>query len=157
MNSEVEARFDLGEWREQFIRTVLRIASVLGVFLIISSYSTATVMDRILFISLYLLLVAITVLPSPYSLRASLLLSMPILVGVNAVFSWGPWADGTVFLLAGITLAALLIDNRAYLVILLSSIIFLLTLTYLTTQGYYQLSAPAAPGTTLRHERHQRP
>lgn len=149
MNSEVEARFDLGEWREQFIRTVLRIASVLGVFLIISSYSTATVMDRILFISLYLLLVAITVLPSPYSLRASLLLSMPILVGVNAVFSWGPWADGTVFLLAGITLAALLIDNRAYLVILLSSIIFLLTLTYLTTQGYYQLSAPSAPGTTL--------
>lgn len=149
MNSEIETRFDLSEWREQFIRTVLRIASVLGVFMIISSYTTATIMDRILFISLYLLLVAITVLPSPYSLRASLLLSIPILVGVNAILAWGPWADGTIFLLAGITLAALLIDNRAYLVILLSSVIFLLTLTYLSTQGYYQFSAPSAPVTNL--------
>lgn len=146
MNSE---RFNLGEWREQFIRTVLRVASVLGVFLIISSFATATFMDRVLFISIYLLLLAITILPSPYSLRATLLLSMPILVGVNALLSWGPWADGSIFLLTGITLAALLIDNRAYVVILLSSIIFLLTLTYVSTQGYYQLSAAAAPATEL--------
>ncbi|MFM8877479.1 MAG: hypothetical protein ACKOGC_15595, partial [Anaerolineae bacterium] len=58
--------FDLKEWREQFIRIVLRIASILGIVMIGVSFPTASFTDRILFISLYLILLGITLLPTSY-------------------------------------------------------------------------------------------
>ncbi|NWF63792.1 MAG: GAF domain-containing protein [Chloroflexi bacterium] len=141
--------FDLIEWREQFIRIVLRIASILGVILIAASFATASLTDRILFVSLYLILLSITLLPAPYMLRAYLLLSMVTTVGVNAIFAWGPWADGSIFLLTAITLAALLLDNRTDTILLASSIIFLSVMSYLTLNGVYRLTAPDVPELSL--------
>lgn len=139
--------FDLKEWRERFIRMVLRIASVLGIVMIGVSFPTASFTDRILFFSMYAVLLSITVLPTPYILRAYLLLAIIGIVGVNAIAAWGPWADGSIFLLATITLASLLLDNRSDIVALAASILFCLSVAFLNLQGSYQLSALAAPST----------
>ncbi|MBI2333760.1 MAG: GAF domain-containing protein [Chloroflexi bacterium] len=141
--------FDLKEWRESFIRIVLRIASVLGIVMIGVSFPTASFTDRILFFSLYLILLSITVLPTPYLLRAYLLLTMTTAVGVNAIAAWGPWADGSIFLLATVTLAALLLDNRTDIVVLAASIIFSIVIAFLNLQGSYQLAAPNAPAVDI--------
>jgi GAF domain-containing protein len=140
--------FDLKEWRERFIRIVLRLAAMLGIVMIAVSFPTASTNDRILFVAMYLVLLAITILPTPYALRAYLLLAMTGIVGVNAIFAWGPWADGTIFLLATIVLASLLLDNRTDFVVLAAAIVFTITIGYFVQAGVYQLT-PAAPATTF--------
>ena len=141
--------FDLKEWREQFIRIVLRIASILGIVMIGVSFPTASFTDRILFISLYLILLGITLLPTSYIYRAYLLLAMIGVVGVNAIAAWGPWADGSIFLLTTVVLGSLLLDNRTDIVVLVSSFIFILIFALLDLQGSLSLAAPNAPKTSL--------
>jgi len=149
-NSGISApAFDLKEWREQFIRIVLRIASILGIVMIGVSFPTASFTDRILFFSLYLILLVITILPTPYLLRAYLLLTMTGIVGVNAIAAWGPWADGSIFMLTTVVLASLLLDNRTDIVVLATSIVFSLAIAFLNLQGSYPLAAPGAPETSL--------
>lgn len=137
--------FDLRDWRERFIRIILRIASVLGVVMMGVSFPTASFTDRILFVTMYLVLLSITLLPTPYNARAYLLLVMVSIVGVNALLAWGPWADGLLFLLTAVVLASLLLDNRADIVILTSSVLFTAIIAFLNQQGSFQLAAPEAP------------
>ena len=147
-NSSISApTFDLREWRESFIRIVLRIASILGIVMIGVSFPTASFTDRILFFSLYITLLSITIFPTPYILRAYLLLAMTTAVGVNAIAAWGPWADGSIFLLTTVTLAALLLDNRTDIFVLIASTLFSIIIAYLTLTGSYQLAAAGAPET----------
>lgn len=141
--------FDLKEWRGRFIRVVLRIASILGIIMIGVSFPTASFTDRILFITLYFILLLVTLLPTPYMLRAYLLLAATAIVGVNAIIAWGPWADGSLFLLTTIVLASLLLDNRTDIILLVAAVIFSTTLAFMNLQGAFQLAAPGVPATDL--------
>ena len=109
---QLSGSFDYKGWRENFIVTILRIACVLGITIIAASFPTATTTDRILFISLYIILLVITVVRVNYSMRAFTLLFMVFTVGVNSILAWGPWLDGSVFFIAFIVLSALLFDQR---------------------------------------------
>jgi len=140
--------FDLKDWRERFIRIILRIAAVLGVVLIGVSFPTASFTDRILFITMYIILLSITLLPTPYLVRVYLLLTMTAVVGVNAILAWGPWADGSIFLLTTVVLAALLLDTRTDIAILAGSVLFMSIIAFLAQQGSFQLAAPGAPETS---------
>jgi len=142
------SQFNYADWRERFILTILQITCVFIVPMIVLSFPTASIGDRFLFIGLYIGLVAITVLPVPYTVRVFVLLVMPFAVGVNAIFSWGPWADGNIFLLACVALSSLLIDRRADITILGVSAFFVITLAILQQVGVYQFSASAVPITS---------
>lgn len=146
-NAAAAPVFDLKEWRAGFIRIILRIAAVLGVVMFGVSFPTATTSDRLLFGLLYLILLSITLFPAPYFLRAYLLLAMTGIVGVNAILAWGPWADGTIFLLSTVVLASLLLDNRTDFILLGGFIVFTLSIAFFSLQGVYQISAPNAPKT----------
>jgi GAF domain-containing protein len=82
-------------------------------------------------------------------LRAYLLLGATAIVGVNAIIAWGPWADGSLFLLASIVLASLLLDNRTDIISLVAAIIFSTILAFMDLQGSFQLTSPRAPATDL--------
>ncbi|MFN8433779.1 MAG: GAF domain-containing protein [Anaerolineales bacterium] len=148
-NSSSGIRFDLIEWREQFTRIVLQIASVLGIFLIVVAFPTASLTDKILFISVYIVLLIVTLLPTPYLLRVYLLLIAITAIGVNAILAWGPWADGTIFLLATVVLASLLLDNRTDALLLTAISLFLISIAFSTQLGIFQLSAPDVPDTNV--------
>lgn len=151
MNSKTpittSSAFDYIGWREQFIITVLRIACVLGAALIATSFPTASATDRVLFPSLYLILLAITVLKTPYSVRAASLLLMIYIIGTNSLLSWGPWLDGSIFFIAFTILAALLFDNRIDLIALILSALTFVTLGVLQQLGIYEPSAKGVPPT----------
>ena len=151
MNSKTpittSSAFDYIGWREQFIITVLRIACVLGAALIATSFPTASATDRVLFPSLYLILLAITVLKTPYSVRAASLLFMVYIIGTNSLLSWGPWLDGSIFFIAFTILAALLFDNRIDLIALILSALTFVTLGVLQQLGIYEPSAKGVPPT----------
>ena len=141
--------FDYKGWREQFISTVLRIACVLGVALLVISFPTATTTNRILFIGLFTLLLAITVFQVPYSIRAFGLLIMVFTIGTNSILAWGPWLDGSIFFIAFIVLSALLFDQRVDIFALLISILTFVLIAALQQLGFYQLRAPNVPVTTF--------
>jgi len=143
------ASFDYKNWREQFIVTILRIASVLGIALIAVSFPNATIADRILFPSLYLALLIITILQVNYSVRAFALLFLVFTVGVNSILSWGPWLDGSAFFIAFIALSALLFDQRVDFIALLVSIFTFVLIATLQQLGLYQFRAADVPVTTL--------
>lgn len=141
--------FDYKGWREQFITTILRIACVLGAASMVVSFSTATNADRILFIVLYILLLAITILKVAYSIRAFSLLIMVFTIGTNSILAWGPWLDGSIFFIAFVALSALLFDQRVDIFALIISVFTFILIATLQQSGIYQLWAPNAPVTTF--------
>ncbi|MBL8103090.1 MAG: GAF domain-containing protein [Anaerolineales bacterium] len=142
------SRFSYTDWRERFILAILRITCVVAIPMIVLSFPTASISDRILFIGLYVGLVAITLLQIPYPVRVYALLLMPFIVGVNAVLAWGPWADGSIFLLTCIVLSSLLLDRRADIIILGISILFTVVIAISQQTGLYRLSATTVPAIT---------
>lgn len=147
-NSGIQA-FDLAEWREGFILAILRIASVLGVVLIVITFPTSTLQDKILYVALYLVLLGITLLPTPYNLRANILLLMNFAVGINAILAWGPWKDGNIFLLTGIVLSAILVDRRLDIAALITSTIAATVIAILQQSGVFQFTAANVPATSM--------
>jgi len=141
--------FSYTDWRERFILMILQIACGIAIPLIIFAFPTASVSDRFLFIGMYIGLVAITILPIRYSVRAYLLLLLPFAIGVNAILSWGPWADGNIFLLVSIVLAALLIDRRTDATVLGISSVFMVAIAILQQIGFYNFSSEKVPVTGL--------
>lgn len=142
------ANFNYKDWRERFILAILRIICVLAIPMIVLSFPTASVRDRFLFIGMYLVLIAITVLSTPYSIRAYGLLTMAFVVGTNAILAWGPWADGSLFLLAGIVLSSLLLDQQTDLFALGISTVFVIGVALLQQAEIYQFSGVNVPVTT---------
>ncbi len=139
------AAFDYKGWREQFILSVLRIASVLGVALILTSYQSSTSGARIFFISLYIILLTVTLLPMPYSIRAFSLVAITYLVGLNALLEWGPFIDGSLFLLTCVLLAALLFDTDLDVFALAISITTILVLAIFSQVNLFRPFSPNAP------------
>lgn len=141
--------FDYKGWREYFILTVLRVACVAGVALIAISFPTASYSDRILFVSLYIILLGITLIKTPYVIRASSLLIISFVVGVNSILSWGPWLDGNIFFIGFITLTALLFDKRVDLLAFSASIISFVGVAFLQLTGSITFNAEGVPATSL--------
>lgn len=147
VNNEAQQSFNINEWREGFILTILRIGCLLGIILLSVSFSTATTTDRFLFIGLYVVLLAITLLKVPYAVRAYTGVFTIFIVGINSVLAWGPWIDGSLFLLASVVLGALLFDRRVDIFLFVSTIVFMITIATLQTTGVYQLAAKPTPQT----------
>ncbi|MDP1545377.1 MAG: GAF domain-containing protein [Anaerolineales bacterium] len=141
--------FDLKTWRERFILAILRIASIFGVVLIVISFPTSTLLDKFLYVGLYLVLLGITILPSPYILRANLLLLISFAVGINTILAWGPWKDGNIFLLSGIILAAILLDRRVDIVALITAVTATTVIAILQQIGLFQFTAVNVPPTRV--------
>jgi GAF domain-containing protein len=142
------SNFSYTDWRERFILIILQIACVLAIPMIVLSFSTATTSDRILFIGMYIGLVAVTVLPLPYVIRAYVLLLIPFVVGANAILAWGPWADGNIFLLTCVILSSLLLDSRIDIAVLSVSTIFTVTTSILQQAGIFHFLSSTVPTTT---------
>ncbi|HET7142628.1 MAG TPA: hypothetical protein VFI68_01305, partial [Anaerolineales bacterium] len=142
------AAFDYKSWREGFLLNTLRIACLLGVGLISISYSTATVTDRILFISLYVILLAITLLRVSYPIRAFSLLFMVYAIGVNSILAWGPWLDGSIFFVVFVILTALLFDQRVDLYAMAVCILAFVLIGTLQLAGIYRFKDPNVPAVT---------
>ncbi len=140
--------FDYNEWRGQFVLLILRAASVIGIILLIANFPTTPPRDRLFFIGLYLFVVAVMALPAPYLLRVFALLFTCFLIGWNGIAVWGPWQDGSLFLLMGVTLAALLLDRHADILALAIGAVSTTLIAWLQQAGFHQLQGAGIPPTT---------
>ncbi len=142
------AAFNYSGWRERFILVVLRIASFLGIPLLRLGLPGSTPRDRVLFVSLYVILLTITLAPVPYTVRATLFLTTIFAVGLNSILAWGPWLDGSIFFIAFVTLSALLFDNNVDIFALFLSAITFAVIGTLQQLGMYQLGSAGSLATT---------
>jgi GAF domain-containing protein len=142
--------YDYKAWRESFVLSILRIASVIGIAVILFSFSNWTNSARIIFISLYAILVAITLLPVPYATRGYALLAINYAIGLNALLGWGPFVDASLFLLVMVMLAALLFDTQVDIFVLALSMTTILVMAGLNLAGLFTPFSPQAPLPALR-------
>lgn len=137
--------FNLQEWRGQFILTILRIACVLGIVLLVISFPALTLLESLLFISLYIVLLSVTILSVNYSVRAYTLLLITFAVGIDGILLWGPYQDGNIFLLTGVLLASLLFDRRADIVAWVVGVGAAIVIAILEQTGIYRLAGENVP------------
>ncbi|MFN8413783.1 MAG: GAF domain-containing protein [Anaerolineales bacterium] len=140
-----ESAFDYKQWRETFILTILRIVSVLGIALIISSYSTTTIPIVILYVVMYAVILAVTFLPIGYNTRAYVFLAILILTGLNALVAWGPLIDGSLFLITAVVFASLLFDSKVDIFVFAISIAIMVLLAVLGNLGFFTPIGQNAP------------
>ncbi|MBI5951237.1 MAG: GAF domain-containing protein [Chloroflexi bacterium] len=133
-------------WREGFVTAILRIASILGIAVLAIVFPNAAIASRIFFVVLYVILLAITVAPVKYSVRALILLSTIFAIGVYSMLTLNPFG-GSIFFIAFITLAALLFDQRIDIVSMAMGILALAAAAILNYFGVlrYGTQASAAP------------
>jgi GAF domain-containing protein len=137
--------FNLQEWRRQFILTILRIACVLGIVLIVISFPALTLLESIIFISLYLVLLLVTILSVNYTVRAYTLLFITFAVGIDGILLWGPYQDGNIFLLTSVLLASLLFDNRVDIFAWGIGVFAVIIIAILEQAGFYRLAGENVP------------
>jgi GAF domain-containing protein len=139
IDNKIQSSFNLPEWRENFILNLLRVSCLLGIVFIIGSS------DRIAFILLYIVLLAITFIPIPYFIRALASIAIPLMIGVNLHLTWGPWGNSGLFFLIGIALGSLLFDKYVDLAIFIFATLFISAVAFLNINGLYQLNATTPP------------
>lgn len=137
------ARFS--EWRKRFVLTLLRISSVVGIVLIVITFPNVSQSAQILLIASYAILLVITILRTPYLIRAYTLVSIVYAFGFGRVLGWGPSVDGSLFLLGFIILSALLFETRFDVVALGISIVTIFGMAGLDQLDWFKPGLSGAP------------
>jgi GAF domain-containing protein len=140
--------FNDKKWRDAFILIALRIACVLGAAIILFNWATTSLNDRILFISIFLVIALITIVPAQYSTRAALLLLIIYIIGTNSILGWGPWLGGGIFFITCVALASLLFDRHVDIYILAACILTTVAIATSQQLGLYQLPLRNLPTPT---------
>jgi len=143
------SEFQVNRWRPQLLMVLLRVASLLGLFLLVLIIRDATANQRVLFGVVYLVLLGITFIPLHYRIKAGTLLLIGYFVGFYTLLIFGPRSDAIVFFVATSTLAALLFDKKVDLWIASVNTITLIGIGLLNILGISTLLSPEIPPTDL--------
>lgn len=104
--------FDYDQWRGRFLNRILWIVSVLGIFLILPNVSTSSSIELILFSTIYIAVLIVTIFSLPYSVKAITIIVAAYFASIYTLIRFGPWSDGSLFFLATVLLASILFDER---------------------------------------------
>jgi len=148
-NLELFPTPDYLTWRERFVRSILRILSVLGILLVIAVLPAASIGGRILLVGSYAILLTITILKTSYFLRAYTLLGLVFAIGLNSILARGPMVDGILYLATFIVLSSLLFDTNLDFYALGTCLGTIGLLGVLSQLGLFRPSLPDAQNPTL--------
>jgi GAF domain-containing protein len=105
--------FSYTAWRTGFLRTTLIGSSIFGfVALLPAVLGASNLIYAGFYIGLYLILLAITILPAPETIKAGTLIVLIFSLGVSGLIETGIRGDARVFMLGAITMASLLFSWR---------------------------------------------
>ena len=146
-----ETIFQYDRWHSRFINNVLRVLSVLGIFLLVlvALSPDAKTVELIAFSLVYLTLLVITFAPFSNRIKASIAPVLSYLIGLYVLLNYGPWSDSTLLFLSSVLFAALLYHrrfDRLFLVLCVSTIVFV---GLLNLFGIYTLASTRVPKSTF--------
>src|SRR5574342_368689 len=126
-NSSYEsAALSYEQWKNDFLRVVLRVASILFLIAIISAFSVNTLSTNILYIFLLIILAISGIVPLTYSIRGFVLLATLFIGATNLLLLWGVEGEASMIYLAAICLTALLYERRLEFITVLMTAISIL-------------------------------
>ena len=123
-------------WRENFLNIVLRLTVFLGLVMFAYTFPHADFRILTVYAAILLLLLVVTFAPVSYSIRAGVFSGLIYLIGATILVGYGISADASTFLLAFITITALLFDQRAGLGALAFSIVTMIVIGGLIFSGF---------------------
>jgi GAF domain-containing protein len=130
-------------WREQFLQRILVIAAALGIVAIIPALlNTDSLILQSIYIGVFVTLVAAIVIRLPYLIKAGVFVALPLILGISSMANAGIHGDSLFFLLAYVTLSALLIGPRSGLVAIGLSEAVIITMGYLVLNEHFSLLDP---------------
>ncbi len=146
----VISSFSFQAWRESFIRVILIWASGLGFIVLLATlFSSNDLLDKTVFSSVYICLLAITAIRLPYTIRAGVFLALIYILGLVALIETGIGGNALVFLLGFIVMTGLLFSPRAGINSIVLSIISITFFGFLLLNGFYLLSSRGMQSGTL--------
>ncbi|MBK9927019.1 MAG: GAF domain-containing protein [Anaerolineales bacterium] len=137
--------FSYDQWREKFLNTVLWFMSALGIGLVVANVPSATSLELVIFVILAISLLAATMLPIPYTIKAGTMIAVGYFVGLYNVIGSGPWADGTVFFLAVSIFTSLLFDGRSDWYMFALNVLSLVVMSILDLTGVFHITQAGLP------------
>jgi GAF domain-containing protein len=141
----ISAAFSYNTWRESFLRLTLRGASLIGGLLLAFTLPQTSAQVGAGYLAVYLILLLITFIPLPYTMRAAAFIFISYIVGLVILLTRGIAADASVFLTGFIVLTALLFDQRAAILAFAFTALTILTVGWLTLTGRYTPAAGNVP------------
>ncbi|GAB1469935.1 hypothetical protein MASR2M66_08120 [Chloroflexota bacterium] len=149
MDQNSSFEFSYRKWRSVFLRTTLIAACIVGLIALIPALTTNIAFYRILYISLYVVVLTVTFAPLPENIKSGVLVGLIYLLAVSGLSETGIRSDGRVFMMGAITLACLLFSWRAgYYMLGIASISYVV-FGWLILSGRFQVSNPAMYGDTI--------
>lgn len=123
-NQSPKREFAYQTWREGFLRTTLIVASLLGLLVLIPSLFANSLFFSALYVTIYISLLLVTILPAPYTLRSVIFITLMYGLSISGLPISGITGDARVFMVGAIIMSSLLLSWRAGVVM---SIVALLT------------------------------
>ncbi len=138
-------------WRERFVRPMLTGALIFGLVALILALQTGQgIIYNSIFIAAYLLLVAVTLLPFPYAVRAGVFLFVVYGLGLSELLSTGILGDATFFFLALMIFATLMFSAQAGYAALGISVVTFAVVGWLVGAGSVHLAHSQAINAPLQ-------
>jgi hypothetical protein len=128
-------------WRERFLQRILIISAIIGLFALISAViSTSDLVLQSVYIGVYVLLVASVLIRFPYVVKASLFVSLTLILGIGSLTETGIRGDSLFFFLAFVTFSTLLIGPRMGIASIAITEIIIIGMGYLILNDIFTLS-----------------
>jgi hypothetical protein len=128
-------------WRERFLQRILIISAVIGLFALISAViSTPDLVLQSIYIGVYVLLVASVLIRFPYIVKASLFVSLTLILGIGSLTETGIRGDSLFFFLAFVTFSTLLIGPRMGIASIVITEMIIIGMGYLVLNGIFSIS-----------------
>lgn len=129
------------DWRERFLQRILIISAIIGLFALISAViSTPDLILQSVYIGVYVLLVASVLIRFPYVVKASLFVSLTLVLGIGSLTETGIRGDSLFFFLAFVTFSTLLIGPRMGIASIVITEIIISVMGYLILNNIFTLS-----------------
>ena len=144
--------FSFQQQREKFLLTVLRGASAIGIFAVISYLIDPKTVPLLAYIVIvtYIALVVATFVPFPYSIRASIPLIVTYTLGVTTLFEAGIYGDSRLYFLAFTLLVAVLYGRREYFIAMGISLVTIAVMGYLIVIGKVAVTSNEVTGGSIQ-------
>ena len=134
--------FSQDAWRGQFLQRILIISALVGLFALIPvTITTPEFIFKGVYISVYVLLVALILIRLPYLVKATFFILLPLVLGISNLTETGIRGDALFSFLAFITFSALLIGPRAGIASIAISELIIVVLGYLILNDHIRLPA----------------
>ena len=144
-----DSLFQYDRWRSTYLNNILRVVALLAFFLLVLNIPALEAKDRIIFSTVYVVVLVITFSPIPYAAKAGGLIASGYFVGIYNILQFGPWSGVSVYFLATTLFAVLLFDGRIDRWVFGINMTTILIVGGLNTLGYITLSSPEVPQTDL--------